>query len=98
MKLPKIKKRTMHRVMEFAGLCLLSFGYNFYGYYNHLAGQNHEWDYLSKNADNSGSIWIHEGGDFSRTDNMYLMTGKEGSKKIWDEIQEDNKNEQGDSE
>ncbi len=92
MKKLKISKNTAIKIMKGAGLIMYGLGTAMYGYFNYREGLQYEWNYIADNADQDGSVCFHDG-DTDRTDNMYLVYGRELSEKIFDKIRE-SKNEQ----
>ena len=98
MKLPKIKisKKTKQRAILYSAMFVYSFGAALFGAANHEAGIMDEWDYLRDSADKHNKVWIHEGGDLTRTDNMYLMAGRKLSEALYKDCQEYKKDEQTD--
>lgn len=87
MKLPKISKKTKLTLVQACGLLLYGLGTAVYGYLNYKEGELAEWSYIADNADNDGSVFIHDG-ETTRTDNMYLVYGRDLSEKILNKIRE----------
>jgi len=80
MKIPKISGYTIAKV---AGLAVYAVGTAFYGVLNYMEGEEAEWNYITGKVDESGSAYLHDG-DINSRDNMYLIAGRELSKKIWE--------------
>lgn len=87
MKKPKISRKTATKIMNGVGLILYGVGAAMYGYFSFKEGQQAEWSYIADNADNDGSVFIHDG-ETTRTDNMYLVYGRDLSEKILNKIRE----------
>lgn len=87
MKLPKISKKTKLTIAQGCGLLLYGLGTAVYGYLNYKEGEQAEWNYIADNADKDGSVFIHDG-ETTRTDNMYLVYGRDISFKILEKIKE----------
>ena len=80
MKIPKISGYTVAKVV---GLAVYAVGTAFYGVLNYMEGEEAEWNYIADKADESGSMYLHDG-DINSRDNMYWIAGREFSKKIWE--------------
>lgn len=95
MKKPKISRKTATKIMNGVGLILYGVGAAMYGYFSFKEGQQAEWNYIADNADKDGGVVMHDG-DVGRSDNMYLIYGRDISFKILEKIKESReaKNEQ----